>query len=68
MNEPGGSVTCALPTRTTGGLRMMTSSPWRVSRARLCFSASFDRDVSSAVPSGPDPRTSTSSPLSAAVI
>ena len=67
-NEPGGSVTCAVPIAMIGGVRISTSSPWRVSRASRCCSAMRDSVAIMAVGSGPEPRTSTSSPLSVAVI
>ena len=44
-NEPGGSATCAAPIEITGGVRISTSSPWRVSRASRCCSAMRDSVV-----------------------
>ena len=41
-NEPGGKVTRAAPIMIVGALRISTSSPWRVSRARRCCSATRD--------------------------
>ena len=67
-NEPGGSVTCAAPIAIVGGVRISTSSPWRVSRASRCCSATATGSRSCAAGSGPEPRTSTSRPLLAAVI
>ena len=52
---------------TAGGARCTTISPWRVSRASLCWAATRASAVVAAVVSGPEPRKSTSSPSSVAV-
>ncbi len=65
--EPGGRVTRATPIPMVGGARINTSSPWRVSRAKPCRCARADSVAISAGVRGPEPRTSTSRPLLAAV-
>ena len=66
--EPGGRITRALPMVTPGGWRISTSSPCRVNRARACLAAMSDNAVPRQPASGPEPLTSTSRPLSVAVI
>ena len=44
-NEPGGRVTRAAPIVIVGGARISTNSPWRVSRASRCCSATRDSVV-----------------------
>ena len=51
-----------------GGIRISTSSPWRVSRAIRCCSAIRESLAIIAAGSGPEPRMSMSRPLSVAVI
>ena len=66
-SAPGGSTTDALPMRTVGGTRCAISSPWRVRRASRCVSAIRASAAVCRRSSGPEPRTSTSSPASVAV-
>ena len=55
------------PMRTVGATRCTISSPWRVSRASRCVSARRASALVRCGGSGPEPRTSTSSPASVAV-
>ena len=66
-NAAGGSCTVARAHRNVGVARWATSSPWRVRRARRCAAATRASAAVAAAVSGPEPRTSMSSPASVAV-
>ena len=65
--RPAAARRAPCPCVTVGAARCAISSPWRVSRASRCVSARRASAAACCGDSGPEPRTSTSSPPSVAV-